>query len=78
MKVLLLLALLGGAEEKPTPDQSTQQSEAQNWSCTPRKTCGKIRSCEEARWYLENCPWGGKLDNDDDGYPCEALCGSGN
>lgn len=44
-------------------------------SCTPRKTCGKISSCEEAHWYLDNCPWGGKLDRDSDGIPCESLCG---
>ncbi|UVC08958.1 excalibur calcium-binding domain-containing protein [Rhizobium sp. TH2] len=44
--------------------------------CSPRKTCSKIQSCDEARWYLENCPWGGRLDRDGDGSPCETLCGS--
>ncbi|MBZ9807144.1 excalibur calcium-binding domain-containing protein [Mesorhizobium sp. ESP-6-2] len=24
--------------------------------------------------YLENCPWGGKLDRDGDGMACETLC----
>ncbi|MFD1944732.1 excalibur calcium-binding domain-containing protein [Paradevosia shaoguanensis] len=51
---------------------------AQSWSCDQRKTCGKIRSCDEATWYLYNCRWGGKLDGDDDGAPCENLCGSNN
>lgn len=51
---------------------------AQSWSCQPRKTCGRIRSCEEALWYLYNCSWGGKLDGDSDGAPCETLCGSNN
>lgn len=45
--------------------------------CSPRKTCSKIHSCEEARWYLENCSWGGRLDRDNDGSPCENLCGDG-
>ena len=54
------------------------QTLAQSWSCSPRKTCGKIDSCDEARWYLANCPWGGKLDRDSDGSPCETLCGGGN
>lgn len=49
---------------------------AQTWSCQPRKTCGKIRSCDEAIFYLQNCSWGGRLDADSDGSPCENLCGS--
>ena len=44
--------------------------------CTPRRTCSKIASCDEARWYLENCSWGRRLDRDSDGSPCENLCGS--
>ena len=47
---------------------------AQSWSCQPRKSCPAIGSCEEAMWYLENCPWGGRLDRDNDGRPCESLC----
>jgi hypothetical protein len=51
---------------------------AQSFSCQPRKTCGKIRSCDEATWYLYNCNWGSRLDGDSDGAPCETLCGSNN
>jgi len=51
---------------------------ADSYSCAQRKTCTKIRSCDEAEWYLANCSWGGKLDGDDDGSPCENLCGSNN
>lgn len=47
---------------------------AQSWSCTPRKTCPKIRSCDEAYWYYTNCDWGGRLDGDNDGVPCESIC----
>lgn len=46
----------------------------QGWSCSGRKTCKAIGSCEEAQWYLQNCPWGGKLDRDSDGVPCESIC----
>ncbi|MFC3529497.1 thermonuclease family protein [Paracoccus mangrovi] len=46
----------------------------QNWSCGPRRTCSQIGSCDEARWYLQNCPWCGKLDRDNDGIPCESIC----
>ncbi|WP_284271797.1 thermonuclease family protein [Mesorhizobium huakuii] len=44
------------------------------YSCEPRRTCKQLGSCEEANWYLQNCPWGGKLDRDKDGIPCESLC----
>ena len=44
------------------------------YSCQPRRTCSQISSCEEANWYLQNCSWGGKLDRDKDGIPCESLC----
>ncbi|RWM29796.1 MAG: thermonuclease family protein [Mesorhizobium sp.] len=44
------------------------------YSCEPRRYCSQISSCEEARWYLANCSWGGKLDRDKDGIPCEGLC----
>ncbi|TGQ72961.1 excalibur calcium-binding domain-containing protein [Mesorhizobium sp. M8A.F.Ca.ET.161.01.1.1] len=47
---------------------------AQSWSCQPRLTCSQISSCGEAQWYLENCSWGGKLDRDNHGIPCESLC----
>lgn len=48
------------------------------YSCSPRKTCSKtIRSCEEAYWLLNNCSWGGALDRDNDGVPCENLCPGG-
>ncbi|MER9474851.1 thermonuclease family protein [Mesorhizobium sp. M0520] len=47
---------------------------AQGYSCQPRRTCSQISSCDEAQWYLSNCPWGRKLDRDGDGMACETLC----
>lgn len=47
---------------------------AQAYDCSPRRTCPQINSCEEANWYLQNCPWGGRLDRDKDGIPCESIC----
>ena len=43
-------------------------------SCPSRRYCSQIGSCEEARWYLANCSWGGALDGDSDGVPCESIC----
>ncbi|WP_312038798.1 excalibur calcium-binding domain-containing protein [Pseudorhizobium tarimense] len=73
----LLVALLAAApsvaiDGPMTPWRGSET--AQSWSCQPRKTCGRIQSCEEAEWYLANCSWGGRLDGDSDGIPCEKLC----
>lgn len=47
-------------------------------SCSPRKTCSRtVESCDEAYWLMQNCSWGGKLDRDDDGVPCENMCPGG-
>jgi hypothetical protein len=43
-------------------------------NCPGRLTCGQIGSCLQARHYLANCSWGGRLDGDGDGVPCESLC----
>jgi endonuclease YncB( thermonuclease family) len=56
-----------------TPEM-LQQLVQQSYSCSPRRTCSAIGSCQEARWYLENCSWGGRLDRDNDGVPCESMC----
>jgi len=48
------------------------------YSCSPRKTCSKtVWSCDEAYWLMQNCSWGGKLDGDNDGVPCENMCSGG-
>lgn len=51
--------------------QMTEPLIAQSLSCTSRLTCGRIPSCQAALWYLSNCSWGGRLDRDRDGRPCE-------
>lgn len=48
---------------------------AQNFTCGKR-TCSQMNSCEEARFHLTQC--GVKsLDRDNDGIPCESICGGG-
>jgi len=69
-----------GHSDNPKPSTNrkfnliSQGKIAQSYSCQPRRYCSQISSCEEARWYLSNCSWGGKLDRDSDGIPCEGLC----
>lgn len=65
----------GAALSSQPPGIVSRRLMAQSgYSCEPRRTCSQIGSCEEANWYLQNCSWGGKLDRDKDGVPCETLC----
>lgn len=41
--------------------------------CGSKRTCGQMASCEEARFYLQQCGLS-RLDSDGDGVPCEVLC----
>jgi hypothetical protein len=41
-----------------------------NYRCDGRTHCSQMTSCEEATWFLRNCP-GTKMDGDNDGTPCE-------
>lgn len=44
------------------------------FSCTGKQHCSQMRSCDEAKFYLRNCP-NVKIDGDNDGLPCERqLC----
>ncbi|SDK78145.1 deoxyribonuclease-1 [Modicisalibacter muralis] len=43
------------------------------FNCSSRKTCGAMASCAEAIFHLKQCG-NGRLDGDDDGTPCEAIC----
>ena len=42
--------------------------------CDGRVYCRQMNSCEEAVYFLRNCP-GVKMDGDGDGRPCEDRCG---
>lgn len=50
----------------PTPAPTTTQS----FSCDGRTHCSQMKSCEEAKFFLRNCP-GTQMDGDGDGIPCE-------
>ncbi len=46
---------------------------APKFSCEDKRNCGTMGSCEEAYYHLNTC--GNKrLDNDQDGIPCESIC----
>ncbi len=51
-----------------TPQEATQVSS--RYTCAGKIHCSEMNSCEEAKFYLQNCP-GTKMDGDGDGIPCE-------
>lgn len=61
-------------------DQSTTRADSYSTSepkfrCAGKVYCSEMTSCEEATFYLRNCP-GTKMDGDYDGIPCESQwCG---
>jgi len=45
------------------------------YSCDGRQHCSQMRSCDEATFFIRNCP-DTKMDGDNDGVPCESQwCG---
>jgi hypothetical protein len=40
------------------------------FKCDGRTRCSQMTSCEEANYFLRNCP-GVEMDGDNDGVPCE-------
>lgn len=48
---------------------------ATKFSCDGRTHCSQMTSCDEAMYFLKNCP-GVKMDGEGDGIPCEGQwCG---
>jgi hypothetical protein len=40
------------------------------YSCDEREYCSQMTSCEEAKYFIRNCP-NTKMDGNNDGVPCE-------
>lgn len=64
-----------GSESTPNKTQNsssggnTSTNKAQ-YRCDGRTYCSQMTSCDEAKFFLKNCP-GTKMDGDNDGVPCE-------
>lgn len=56
--------LLGQSPANPAASTRT------SFRCDGRKYCTQMTSCQEAKYFLSNCP-GVKMDGDGDGIPCE-------
>jgi len=52
----------------PTPDKENRK--LPSFRCDGRTYCSQMTSCEEATFFLRNCP-NVKMDGNNDGVPCE-------
>ncbi len=52
------------------PAETTALLPTRSYQCDGRQYCSQMTSCEEATWFLQNCP-NTKMDGEGDGIPCE-------
>jgi cold shock CspA family protein len=53
-----------------SPATTVPESARSRFRCDGRTHCSQMTSCEEATYFLRNCP-GTQMDGDGDGVPCE-------
>lgn len=67
----------GSAKAAPAPTASASSTPAATasggFSCSGKRYCREMTSCEEAKFSLTRCGVG-SLDGNKDGVPCEKLC----
>lgn len=62
-------------DPSPTVTKTSPSSSYSSFQCRGKTRCPQMVSCEEAMFYLRNCP-GVEIDGDNDGIPCEGQwCG---
>ncbi len=57
-------------ESTSTTTEASPSEPARPHKCDGRTHCSEMSSCDEATFFLKNCP-GVKMDGNDDGIPCE-------
>lgn len=58
-----------GRQEQAAPGAAPAAPRAA-FACDGRTHCSQMTSCEEAKFFLRNCP-GAQMDGNNDGVPCE-------
>ncbi|MBL8470470.1 MAG: cold shock domain-containing protein [Rhodocyclaceae bacterium] len=56
--------------EAMPPSAAAVAGPGAGYRCDGRTLCSQMTSCEEATWFINNCP-GTKMDGNHDGVPCE-------
>jgi predicted negative regulator of RcsB-dependent stress response len=67
---LALASAQGSAEPARSRSPTTETTPSQKFKCDGRTHCSQMTSCQEATFFLQNCP-GVKMDGNNDGIPCE-------
>ncbi|EIC30301.1 putative calcium-binding protein [Methylomicrobium album BG8] len=62
--------LLSDTSENVARPESDFSSNSVQFTCDGRTHCSQMTSCEEATFFINNCP-GTKMDGNHDGIPCE-------
>lgn len=65
-----------GQKQNTSPrNESAAIEKPSNNNCGAKRYCKEMNSCDEAKFYLNQCGLS-RLDGDGDGVPCEKLCNS--
>lgn len=59
------------ASAAPSMSLTSSTSSGSIFQCDGRRYCSQMTSCEEAKYFLRNCP-NTEMDGDHDGVPCES------
>lgn len=65
-----LLSKLRNSLRSNTQSDSDSSPNKAGYRCDGRVFCSQMTSCQEAKFFLRNCP-GTKMDGNNDGVPCE-------
>jgi hypothetical protein len=57
-------------EVEDASDINIRSSSRPTFTCDGRVYCSQMKSCDEAKYFLEHCP-NVKMDGNHDGIPCE-------
>ena len=57
-------------QNRPTPQSLFKADSSSSFKCDGRTRCGQMSSCEEATYFVQNCP-NTQMDGNNDGVPCE-------
>lgn len=69
------VAMAATSARPPATRERVLPAPSPTYSCDGRQHCAQMRSCEEATFFIRNCP-DTKMDGDNDGVPCESQwCG---
>jgi hypothetical protein len=57
-------------QPKDVPNIDVSAASRSTFACDGRVYCSQMKSCKEAKYFLEHCP-NVKMDGNHDGVPCE-------